>query len=544
MKTVKSSAVIVSAILLVCVILCTGCPNASGGANPSAGSVSSSGGSSGGTGSGGGSGGSGSGGGGGSSTQPETITIIVRGDANVTVLPSATFTVDKGAKWNDIRAKAEEKVSYRDGYGAAGWKFEDGTYITGKTIFSENKTVFAVSSQKPEGKIRLVIRGDERIDEKTAPKFIDVGKGITWAQIRGDVVPRVPLETTEWPADEYGVYEWRVTDENGELITDTTVFGADTTVYAVTNYTKFKIAGSIVKGYTGAQPKGKIIIPDGIIEITEAAFYECAELTQVRFPKSLKKIKGVLRDWGAQGAFWECTKLQKLDFSSCTQLTEIGDFVFSDCTGLTGMVSFPKNLTTIGMYAFSGCKNVGNFDFSSCTQLTKIGRIAFSGCTQITQVKLPASLETISENAFDGCKSLTSLTVDSENPYLCATDNIVFTKDKTKLLYSSPTVPSANIPEGVTEIAASAFMGSNVLKSLTLPSSLKKIGRYAFHGCNKVEGTVHFPKELTTIGDYAFMWCEKVREFDFSLCTQLTEIGTGAFHLCPTVRFKVKKAAG
>ena len=52
MKNVKKSAVIISALLLVCAILFTGCPNGAGGAKPPTGSAGSSTAGSGGTGSG------------------------------------------------------------------------------------------------------------------------------------------------------------------------------------------------------------------------------------------------------------------------------------------------------------------------------------------------------------------------------------------------------------------------------------------------------------------------------------------------------------
>ena len=49
-----------------------------------------------------------------------------------------------------------------------------------------------------------------------------------------------------------------------------------------------------------------------------------------------------------------------------------------------------------------------------------------------------------------------------------------------------------------------------------------------------------FPSGLQRIGFGAFGRCNKVSEFDFSQCTQLTEIGSAAFANCTAATYKVK----
>ncbi len=112
------------------------------------------------------------------------------------------------------------------------------------------------------------------------------------------------------------------------------------------------------------------------------------------------------------------------------------------------------------------------------------------------------------------------------------------------------------IPEGVTVIAANTCRGFEELESLTLPSTLVTIERFAFGYCSKLKtvdftrckhlkeiGDVAFgnceklekiilPVSLEEIGDRTFSFCKKLKEVDFSLSTQLKRIGDKAFAFC------------
>ena len=60
-------------------------------------------------------------------------------------------------------------------------------------------------------------------------------------------------------------------------------------------------------------------------------------------------------------------------------VTSIGDFAFSNCTGLTSVV-IPNSVTSIGAFAF--------------------GR-----CTNLTSVSIPNSIKSFEEGVFSGCDS-------------------------------------------------------------------------------------------------------------------------------------------
>lgn len=84
------------------------------------------------------------------------------------------------------------------------------------------------------------------------------------------------------------------------------------------------------------------------------------------------------------------------------------------------------------------------------------------------------------------------------------------------------------IPASVTEIGAEAFRGSDLVR-VTLPPSLRKIGRMAFaesRRLEKVEGLYY----AETIEGYAFYSCRMLKELDVSGAYSL---GEGVFARCP-----------
>lgn len=59
----------------------------------------------------------------------------------------------------------------------------------------------------------------------------------------------------------------------------------------------------------------------------------------------------------------------------------------------------------------------------------------------------------------------------------------------------------------VTAVADAAFEGSRTLQYITIPSTVKHIGKRAFYGCLSLEMVYFIDSRLTDIGDYAFADC-------------------------------------
>ncbi len=174
---------------------------------------------------------------------------------------------------------------------------------------------------------------------------------------------------------------------------------------------------------------------------------------------------------------------------------KIGDCAFCKASNLSS-VTFPESLVTIGMDAFY---NSGLRELRLPDSLTTIGDSAFADCHNIVEVTIPDSVTTLGQYTFLGCTALTTvsigkgattlsnpfqyaiaisqITVSPENPYLESLENVIYSKDHTKLFYYAPAKPdtSYHVLDQVKEISLYAIEHAKALEKLYLPESLESI---------------------------------------------------------------------
>ena len=197
-------------------------------------------------------------------------------------------------------------------------------------------------------------------------------------------------------------------------------------------------------------------------------------------------------------------------------IVEIGDHAFSDYQNnqirdTLETVIIPSSVVKIGNYAFSGCKNLKNVIFSD--GLKEIGEWAFAECYNLVYVQLPNTLFKIADYAFHstGIKNIiipSSVKCLGEGVF-CSTNlehfeipqSVIQIGDtcvawcahlKTYKLHPAITcinfyrcnqLEAIDIPEGIEVINGL----HNQYETLTLPSTVKKIGRNAFVLCSKLK---------------------------------------------------------
>ena len=286
-------------------------------------------------------------------------------------------------------------------------------------------------------------------------------------------------------------------------------------------------------GYKVDQPKGELKIRNNTRIIAGNAFSGCSKLTSIVFPSSLISI--------GEFAFECCEGLTSVVFPS--SLISIGAFAFEGCEGLTSVV-IPNSVTSIGSYAFRGCRKLvsitipnsvtsigsdvfgmtswefqqpkgvlyldgcclgyhggelkGELKIRNDTRIIAAG--AFYDCKGITSVSIPKSVTVIKGNPFEEC-NMSKIIVDPENSAYDSRGNcnaIIEKSSNTLIIGCKSTV----IPQSVTSIGASAFIGSSIA-SIAIPNSITSIGTWAFMNCTKLT-SVTLPKSVTTIGEYAF----------------------------------------
>ena len=87
----------------------------------------------------------------------------------------------------------------------------------------------------------------------------------------------------------------------------------------------------------------------------------------------------------------------------------------------------------------------------------------------------------------------------------------------------------------ITEIGDSAFKDNSALKSVTIPSSVTKIGISAFENCTNLVEVKNLHQSITEIKGNAFKNCSSLTEVDLSACP-LTDIWSYTFQNCTAIK--------
>ena len=171
------------------------------------------------------------------------------------------------------------------------------------------------------------------------------------------------------------------------------------------------------------------------------------------------------------------------------------------------------------------------------SKVTAIADEAFAGNNIMTEIHIPANIETIGSGIFSGCTALTTVYYDSAysdmyNPFLAepSIQRVVFNGNTVPdyiCMYHS-NIREILLGENVTAIGIAAFRGT-AIEELAIPETVTTIGVYAFTNCIELRQIV-IPEGVATIGDYAFMGCMKAESL--RLPGSLTEISAYAFENC------------
>ena len=316
-------------------------------------------------------------------------------------------------------------------------------------------------------------------------------------------------------------------------------------------------------------------------KVWDYAFKDCASLASLDL--------GSVRTLGLQ-AFENCVSLCSVSVPSTLQSSDM--YIFAGCTRLEN-ISLPSNGVQIhgkafygtayaekaenwqnGLLFIDGYLMAANEDFAGTRTLSlpagtvciadgalsgpsygqsntsaletvtlpqglcRIGAEAFLNCSALRTVNPAGGIASIGENAFNG----TALYNDpeSENWYggglyignwLVAVSKSVsgdfVVKEGTEYIIDIDS-PNRLFP-------TSAL---NKITSVTLPSSLRRIGNNAFKSLSKIT-SIKLPAGLESIGENAFSGCIALASVNLGDCASLREIGTAAFMQCAFTQITV-----
>ena len=161
------------------------------------------------------------------------------------------------------------------------------------------------------------------------------------------------------------------------------------------------------------------------------------------------------------------------------RVTSIADLAFADCPSLISII-IPSSITSIGSNAFTECFGLVSVEIPNT--VTYVGPYAFRGCT-ISSFNYLGTLH-------DWLNKSWSQDWNSFNT-------------RYQLFFNGVLLEDISIPENITGIPASAFMGCTSVKSASLHNNVVSVGAHAFYFCDNLT-SLTIGNSVTDMSEQAF----------------------------------------
>lgn len=185
--------------------------------------------------------------------------------------------------------------------------------------------------------------------------------------------------------------------------------------------------------------------------------------------------------------------------------------------------TIPSTIKHISPYSFYECYKLQKIDFEENSQLLSIGKNAFS-YSSIVSIFVPSNVEDVGDAWLGDVSELSTIKISSSNKYFSYLDddhNIIVGKSSKSnenfdtIIFASHEIEKAFIPATIKYINSFSFSYCRNLKTIEFErgSQLVSIGKYAFSSSSLEHIT--FPKSIEKVKKCAFLYCASLKSIHF-----------------------------
>lgn len=266
-------------------------------------------------------------------------------------------------------------------------------------------------------------------------------------------------------------------------------------------------------------------------DIIYAPFSECEQLTTVNIMEGCTEIGAYL--------FRDCTGLSAVNIAENIIFTRVGNDAFRNCAQLTSLALSMAEGSTIGNAAFRDCVKLHSLTFEGASI---VGDDGFRNCQALTDFTIPGSVLSIGTNAFKDCDNIETLRFNrNENGDLLEiglTHVLVIgvTREDAPFKYSDNlrTIHLARTVDlGVYSSGDGAFSRIPNLEEVYIEAGCDSLMLNSLSYNTKLS-TVHIAEDNTLehIGIVALGACDVLENIELEKCTKLKTILNSAFLGC------------
>lgn len=172
------------------------------------------------------------------------------------------------------------------------------------------------------------------------------------------------------------------------------------------------------------------------------------------------------------------------------------DNVLIACYSKEKIINVPEGIKSLGSCSFNLARNVETVNLPD--SLNKIEARVFENCSNLKAINIGKNVYSI-DPLFLQMNYKPKVTIDKDNNYYQIENDILYSKDKKRLISVLYEINGAmTMDSGIEIIGTTAFYGQRKMTNITIPEGVKEIKAKAFHYCSELR-RVEIPSTVEKI---------------------------------------------